>query len=78
MGSVGVAPSSGLREASVHNAGVDKLPEEMNDMKIRDDKVWQSAPCRWFMPLFVVFSGFRMQSLTQVCFSGNGGNSGGW
>nr|ABK93098.1 unknown [Populus trichocarpa] len=38
MASAGVAPTSGLREAGVHNAGVDKLPEEMNDMKIRDDK----------------------------------------
>jgi len=36
MASVGVAPtSSGLRESS----GVDRLPEEMNDMRIRDDKV---------------------------------------
>lgn len=32
MASVGVAPSG-------HAVGVDKLPEEMNDMKIRDDKV---------------------------------------
>ena len=40
MASAGVAPTSGLREAGVHNAGVDRLPEEMNDMKIRDDKVW--------------------------------------
>lgn len=39
MASVGVAPA-GLREApSGHTVGVDKLPEEMNDMKIRDDKV---------------------------------------
>lgn len=39
MASVGVAPT-GLREApSGHTVGVDKLPEEMNDMKIRDDKV---------------------------------------
>ena len=37
MASVGMAPTSGLRESSA--AGVDKLPEEMNDMKIRDDKV---------------------------------------
>ncbi|GMN44100.1 hypothetical protein TIFTF001_013295 [Ficus carica] len=36
MASVGVAPA-GAREAS-GPAGVDKLPEEMNDMKIRDDK----------------------------------------
>lgn len=39
MASVGVAPTSGLRESSGHAVGVDKLPEEMNDMKIRDDKV---------------------------------------
>lgn len=25
--------------ASGHNVGVEKLPDEMNDMKIRDDKV---------------------------------------
>ena len=37
MASVGMAPTSGLRESSA--AGVDKLPVEMNDMKIRDDKV---------------------------------------
>ena len=40
MVSAGVAHTSDLREAGVHSAGVDKLPEEMNDMKIRDDKVW--------------------------------------
>lgn len=39
MASVGVAPDSCLRESSGHTVGVDKLPEEMNDMKIRDDKV---------------------------------------
>lgn len=41
MASVGVAPTSGVREASgCHGAaGVDRLPEEMNDMKIRDDRV---------------------------------------
>ncbi|XP_050223103.1 shaggy-related protein kinase alpha [Mercurialis annua] len=42
MASVGVAPA-GLREASGHNAGVDKLPEEMNDMKIRDDKEMEAT-----------------------------------
>lgn len=40
MTSVGVAPTSGLREASGHGAAAaDRLPEEMNDMKIRDDRV---------------------------------------
>ncbi|KAF4355003.1 hypothetical protein G4B88_024040 [Cannabis sativa] len=41
MASVGVAPT-GLREPSGH-AGVDKLPEEMNDMKIRDDKEMEAT-----------------------------------
>jgi hypothetical protein len=62
MASAGVAPTSGLREAGVHNAGVDKLPEEMNDMKIRDDKVWWLAHLSYLslvLPLFfVVLSGF--------------------
>ena len=39
MASVSVAPASGLRDTSGNSAGVDKLPNEMNDMKIRDDKV---------------------------------------
>lgn len=39
MASLGVAPTSGLRESSGHAVSVDRLPEEMNDMKIRDDKV---------------------------------------
>ncbi|KAI5421090.1 mitochondrial lysine-tRNA synthetase, variant 2, partial [Lathyrus oleraceus] len=39
MASVGVAPTSGFREASGHGEiGVDVLLEEMNDMKIRDDR----------------------------------------
>ncbi|XP_009629200.1 shaggy-related protein kinase NtK-1-like [Nicotiana tabacum] len=43
MASVGLAPTSGLRESSGHNAGVDRLPEEMNDMRIRDDKEMEAA-----------------------------------
>lgn len=38
MASVGIAPHS-LREPSGHSAAVDRLPEEMNEMKLRDDKV---------------------------------------
>ncbi|KAL0422128.1 UNVERIFIED_CONTAM: Shaggy-related protein kinase NtK-1 [Sesamum latifolium] len=37
MASVGM-PGSGLRESSSHAIGMDSLPEEMNDMKIRDEK----------------------------------------
>ena len=39
MTSVGLIPASGLREPSANTAAMDKLPQEMNDMKIRDDKV---------------------------------------
>ena len=54
MASVGVAPTSGMREPSSHNIGVDRLPEEMNDMKIRDDKV--STELVWhYSLLFTLF-----------------------
>ncbi|CAA3023422.1 shaggy-related kinase alpha [Olea europaea subsp. europaea] len=43
MGSVGIAPTSGLRESSSHAVGVDRLPEEMNDMTIRDDKEMEAT-----------------------------------
>ncbi|XP_009757512.1 shaggy-related protein kinase NtK-1 isoform X1 [Nicotiana sylvestris] len=43
MTSVGLAPVSGLRESSSHSVGVDRLPEEMNDMRIRDDKEIEAA-----------------------------------
>ncbi|XP_065859829.1 shaggy-related protein kinase gamma-like [Euphorbia lathyris] len=38
MTSVSVVPSSGLRDSSGNVVGVDRLPGEMNEMKIRDDK----------------------------------------
>ncbi|KAI8561707.1 hypothetical protein RHMOL_Rhmol04G0361500 [Rhododendron molle] len=41
MASVVVAPASGLRESQM--VGVDRLPEEMNDMKIRDDKEMEAT-----------------------------------
>lgn len=39
MASVGIPPNPGARDSTAHATAVDKLPEEMNDMKIRDDKV---------------------------------------
>ncbi|GAB2283416.1 hypothetical protein Dimus_017931 [Dionaea muscipula] len=41
MASVGLAPTSALRESSGH--GVDKLPQEMSDMKVREDKDMEPA-----------------------------------
>ncbi|KAL8170400.1 hypothetical protein V2J09_022204 [Rumex salicifolius] len=42
MTSIGVISASGLRERSGNTAAMDKLPQEMNDMKIRDDKEMES------------------------------------
>jgi hypothetical protein len=38
MASVGVAPS-GHKSSSGTSVGVEKLPDQMNELKIRDDKV---------------------------------------
>lgn len=39
MASVSVIPASGVREPSGNTAAVERLPDEMNGMKIRDDRV---------------------------------------
>ena len=40
MATVGVEPSAAVRESNGNvTADVDRLPEEMNHMKIQDDKV---------------------------------------
>ncbi|XP_061373613.1 glycogen synthase kinase-3 homolog MsK-3-like [Gastrolobium bilobum] len=38
MASAGVAPASGLRDVNASSVAVDRLPDEMNSMKIRDDR----------------------------------------
>ncbi|KNA19600.1 hypothetical protein SOVF_059970 [Spinacia oleracea] len=43
MAPVGIAPTSGLREAGGNVGAIDKLPDEMNGMKIRDDKEMETA-----------------------------------
>ncbi|XP_045796823.1 glycogen synthase kinase-3 homolog MsK-3 isoform X2 [Trifolium pratense] len=43
MASGGVAPASGFIDKNASSVGVEKLPEEMNDMKIRDDKEMEAA-----------------------------------
>ncbi|XP_030462644.1 shaggy-related protein kinase alpha-like isoform X1 [Syzygium oleosum] len=43
MASVGVPPASGLRDTSGYALGADRLPEEMNDMKIRDEKEMEAT-----------------------------------
>ncbi|KAK2452241.1 shaggy-related protein kinase alpha [Trifolium repens] len=43
MSSGGVALASGFIDKNARSVGVEKLPEELNDMKIRDDKKMEAA-----------------------------------
>ncbi|KAF7804960.1 polygalacturonase [Senna tora] len=43
METVGVAPASGSRDVNANTVGVDRLPAEMKDMKIRDDKEMEAT-----------------------------------
>ncbi|KAK1316595.1 Shaggy-related protein kinase alpha [Acorus calamus] len=43
MASVSMVSSSGLRNHSVNKIGVERLPEQMSDMKIRDDKEMEAT-----------------------------------
>lgn len=56
MTSVSVVPASVIRDHGGSTIGVDRLPDEMNDMKIRDDKVPKILfsfflPWRWLILL---------------------------
>lgn len=59
MASMGVVSTSNLREPAGHNVGVDRLPEEMNDMKIRDDKVHLDS----LMPLNFISNSYCLPEL---------------
>lgn len=39
MASISVAPAPGVRDPGRKPGGMDKLPDELNEMKLRDDKV---------------------------------------
>lgn len=78
MASISVVPTSGLRDPSGNTAGVDVLPDEMNDMKIRDDKVSdESGP-----PMFIVISYYLrqkvgcLQEMEATVVDGNGTETG--
>lgn len=43
MASVSVVPASGVKEPSGNTVAAEKLPDEMNDMKIRDDREMEPA-----------------------------------
>ncbi|KAL1350874.1 hypothetical protein HN51_014851 [Arachis hypogaea] len=43
MASAGVAPASGVKDMNGSSVAVERLPDEMNDMKIRDDREMETA-----------------------------------
>ena len=49
MASDSIAPASRLRAPNGNTVGVDRLPDEMNDMKIRDDKVDHVVSLLYFL-----------------------------
>lgn len=58
MASAGVAPApaSGVRDVNASSvAAVDRLPDEMHDMKIRDDKVKMNHKCLCYLLLYEFF-----------------------
>ena len=43
MASVGIEPSAAVRESTGNVTDADRLPEEMKDMKIQDDKEMEAT-----------------------------------
>ena len=56
MATVGVEPSAAVRDSNGNvTADVDRLPEEMNHMKIQDDKVFSLFYCGFHLLLLLFF-----------------------
>ena len=56
MATVGVEPSAAVRDSTANAAtDVDRLPEEMNHMKIQDDKVFSLFYCGFHLLLLLFF-----------------------
>lgn len=47
---MGIEPSAAVRDSTGNVTDVDRLPEEMKDMKIQDDKV-----CFFFFRILMLF-----------------------
>lgn len=44
MASVSIAPTTSVKNPGGSSIAIDRLPEEMNEMKIRDEKVISLSP----------------------------------
>lgn len=63
MASISVAPATGVRDPGRKPGGLDRLPDELNEMKLRDDKV-QALISRSSFFFFFFFGGcFNCRSL---------------
>ena len=64
MASAGVAPASGVRDVNANSVAVERLPDEMNGMKIRDERV--KIKCLFYLGLFAFQFVSRHQSFEQL------------
>lgn len=85
MASAGIPPASAVGKPSSNAMFVDKLPEEINEMKIKDDKVEKVAFSQiliakreGFLCLVIFFSLLFHFSVDNSFVVGTGSNSGGW
>ena len=83
MASVSIVPTSGLREPSGNTVGADRLPDEINDIKIRDDKVcYQFLQFVWFNNWLLIFhisftyAITTLQEMEATVVDGNGTETG--
>lgn len=86
MASLGMLPPSGLRDHSENAGAVDRLPNEINDMKIRDDKVNLNYPIFFVLILIICYRrvfpitdqdhDFASQEVEATVVDGNGAEAG--
>lgn len=89
MASANVAPASGIGEPGGNTAGLDRLPDEMNNIKLRDDKVDDLAfsfllfTNHYFINCFynycspyVMHHSYQYQDIEPTFVDGNGAETG--
>ena len=80
MASTGMAPapSSAVGNPTGNTTFVDKLPEEINEMKIKDEKVEKVSPHKSLYDVLSLYGRSFFLMYQNFCVLGNGSNSGGW
>lgn len=70
MASISVAPATGVRDPGRKPGGLDRLPDELNEMKLRDDKV-QALISRSSFCFFFFGGVFQLQVIACRCANCN-------